>query len=118
MDMLELTDFCLSAVDLAKLKSMKPKDLKPEQYKDAFDKPGVYDLAWNHSCPFQRKLWREAINKEFRKMDEMGVWKKIKKFTIPKDRRLIKCKWVFDIKRGTGRFRARLEALTSPKFSV
>ena len=110
LDMLELTDFCLSAVDLAKLKSMKPEDLKPEQYKDAFDKPGVYDLAWNHPCPFQRKLWREAINKEFRKMDEMGVWKKIKRSTIPKDRRLIKCKWVFDIKRGTGRFRARLVA--------
>ena len=38
------------------------------------------------------------------------VWKPIKKETIPKDRRLIGCKWVFK-KKKNGVFRARLCAI-------
>jgi Reverse transcriptase (RNA-dependent DNA polymerase) len=42
-------------------------------------------------------------------MLRMAVWKKVKRSVIPKGRRCIKCKWVFDIKRN-GVFRARLVA--------
>jgi hypothetical protein len=38
-----------------------------------------------------------------------GVWRNIKKSDVPSGRRLVKHKWVFDIKRN-GRFRARLVA--------
>ena len=40
-------------------------------------------------------------------MNQREVWRKIQKSKIPENRRLIKCKWVFEIKRD-GRFRARL----------
>ena len=40
-------------------------------------------------------------------MNNRGVWRKIKRSDVPKGRRLVKYKWVFDIKRN-GRFRARL----------
>ena len=102
-------EFATTVVDTHKLKRMKPEDLKPEQYKDAFVSPTKYDEAWNHECPFQREKWRAAINLEFSKMKERGVWQKKKRSEIPNDRRLVKCKWVFEIKRD-GRFRARLVA--------
>jgi hypothetical protein len=86
-----------------------PEQLKPEQYKDVFNVPLTFDEAWDHPDPFQRGLWREAINTEFSKMDDRKVRMKKKKCDIPQGRRLIKCKWVFDIKRN-GRFRARLVA--------
>ena len=84
-------------------------NLKPEQYKDNFSKPATFDEAWNHPDPFQREKWREAIMLEFSKMDQRGMWKKVSLAQKPKDRRMIKCKWVFEIKRD-GRFRARLVA--------
>ena len=42
-------------------------------------------------------------------MKERKVWKVIDKNSIPKERRLIKCKWVWKIKRN-GVYRARLVA--------
>ena len=42
-------------------------------------------------------------------MNEQKVWRVQKKSTIPAGRRLVKCKWVFEIKRN-GKFRARLVA--------
>ena len=83
--------------------------MNPARYKDIFDKPDSFDQAWNHPEPFQRKKWREAINKEFSKMEERQVWKKVKRSTVPGNRRCVKHKWVFEVKRD-GRFRARLVA--------
>jgi hypothetical protein len=84
-------------------------DIDPSQYKDKFDIPQSFEEAWNHPDPFQRRMWREAINKEFRKMDERKVWRKIKRTEMEKGRRCVKHKWVLDIKR-SGIFRARLVA--------
>jgi hypothetical protein len=86
-----------------------PKQIKPEQYKDLFNVPMTFEEAWNHPDPFQKELWRDAIMTEFSKMETRKVWTKKKISDIPRGRRLIKCKWVFDIKRN-GRFRARLVA--------
>ena len=94
---------------LAAMMDPDPKQIKPEQYKDVFSVPTNFREAWDHPDPFQRNLWRDAIKKEFSKMNERQVWRKIKRSDIPSNRRLIKCKWVFDIKRD-GRFRARLVA--------
>ena len=83
--------------------------LNPSQYKDLFDKPMTFNDAWNHPDPFQRKKWREAIRKEFAKMNLKKVWRKIKRSKIPKGRRCVKHKWVFEWKR-SGIARARLVA--------
>jgi len=93
----------MSAIDI------DPTKVKLEDYKDTFEAAKTYEEAWNHPCPFQRKLWRESINKELRQMEELGVWKKIKRSEMPRDRRCIKHKWVFEIKR-SGKFRSRLVA--------
>ena len=83
--------------------------MDPTKYKDIFESPKNFDEAWNHPEPFQRKKWREAIQKEFRKMDDNGVWRKVKRSSIPEGRRCVKHKWVLEIKR-SGIFRAQLVA--------
>ena len=72
--------------------------VSPAQHKDIFEKPVSFDKAWNHEEPFQRAKWREAIGKEFKKMEERKVWKKIKRSSIPGNRRCVKHKWVFEVK--------------------
>ena len=76
-----------------------------ENYKE----PKNFQEAWNHPDPIQRKMWRTAITKEYTDMNNHNVWVKTKKSQIPKNRRCVKCKWVFKIRRN-GKFRARLVA--------
>ena len=71
--------------------------------------PTKFDNAWNHKDPIQRAKWREAINKEFADMKTRNVWTKMKRSSMPKNKRCVKCKWVFKIKIN-GTFRARLVA--------
>ena len=85
------------------------QDLDPSKYKDTFEVPKNYSEAWNHPDKFQRDKWREAINTEFERMNNRGVWEKINKSDMEPGRRCVKHKWVMDIKR-SGRFRARLVA--------
>jgi hypothetical protein len=35
----------------------------------------------------QRERWREAINKELKKMEDIKVWKVVKKAAVPQGRR-------------------------------
>ena len=94
--------------DLAMLvRDSDPEALDATPYKDMFENPKTFQEAWNHPDPFQRKKWREAILKEFKKMNDNKVWRKIKRHQMPKNRRCVKHKWIFEIKRD-GRFRARL----------
>ena len=74
------------------------------------DVPLTFKEAWDHKDPTERKLWREAIRKEFHDMIRREVWRDYKKSRIAKNRRLIGCKWVFKIK-NDGRHRARLCAI-------
>jgi len=71
--------------------------------------PKNYSEAWNHPDKFQQDKGREAINTEFKRMNNCGVWEKIKKSDMEPGRRCVKHKWVMDIKR-SGRFRVRLVA--------
>ena len=71
------------------------------------DVPETFQDAWHHPDPEERKLWREAIRKEFRDMIARGVWRGHKRSQVPHDRRLIGTKWVFRVK-NYGRHRARL----------
>ena len=59
---------------------------------DKLIEPKKYLEAWNHPEPFQRKKWREAINKEFGDMKDRKVFKKIKQTDMPKGRRCVKHK--------------------------
>jgi len=76
---------------------------------DPMDIPKSFNDAWDHPDPPTRDKWRAAINKEYNDMDQRGVWTKVKRKTMPKDRRCVKNKWVFNIKRN-GVHRARLVA--------
>jgi Reverse transcriptase (RNA-dependent DNA polymerase) len=73
------------------------------------EEPKTFDEAWNHENLAMRDKWREAINKELEEMNKKQVWEVIKKEEIPKNRRTIKCKWIFEIKQN-GVYRARLVA--------
>ena len=99
-------EFCFHSVEQ---EPKPPSSVRPEQYKDVFEAPSKFQDAWNHTDPFQRQQWRDAIKKEFDKMKNLGVWKKIKRSKMPKGRRCVKHKWVLEIKRN-GVFRARLVA--------
>ena len=69
--------------------------------------PTTFNEAWNHRSTNVRKKWREAIRKEFKDTMNYKVWSRCKMTNVPSDRRLIRNKWVFKIKR-CGRFRAKL----------
>jgi Reverse transcriptase (RNA-dependent DNA polymerase)/gag-polypeptide of LTR copia-type len=83
--------------------------IDPAKFKDIFENPKSFEEAWNHPDPFQREKWREAILKEFAKMERNKVWRKFKRSDIPPGRRCVKHKWVFEWKRN-GTARARLVA--------
>ena len=92
-----------------KAMEMDPEKIDPSKYKDMFENLKKFDEAWNHHDEFQGKKWREAIMKEFDKMELNKVWTKVKRKQIPEGRRCVKHKWVLEIKR-SGIFRARLVA--------
>jgi hypothetical protein len=48
--------------------------------------PDKFSDAWDNKSPWQRLKWRYAIKLELMKMEQMGVWQKIKKAMIPKGR--------------------------------
>ena len=52
---------------------------------------------------------KNGIKKEFGDMAKRGVWRKINRSELPRDRHCVKSKWLFKIKRN-GAFRARLVA--------
>ena len=91
-DMGQCTDTAFSATDI-----------DPTTFKDIFEKPRTHDEAWNHPDQFQREQWRAAITKELNKMEEKGVWKRIKRSEMEEGRRCVKHKWAHEIKR-PGRF--------------
>lgn len=72
--------------------------------------PYKFKEAWDHPEPTHKKVWREGIRKEFGDMKDRGVWKVIQKSEVPKDRTLVGCKWVFQLKKN-GVYQARLFAL-------
>ena len=83
--------------------------LKPVEYKHVIKLPKNYREACEEGHPWVRKKWLEAVAYEFKKLEDLKVWKKIKKSEIPEGRRCVKHKWVWAIKRD-GTFRARLVA--------
>jgi hypothetical protein len=61
--------------------------------------PTSFNEAWNHPDPKNLELWRIPFNKELGEMKNKKVWEIINTEDVPEERRTIKCKWVFKIKR-------------------
>ena len=105
-------EFAFMASDWKKKKHYTIDELNrmpPELRKDLLEKPTTFEEAYNHPCPWQREHWRKAIQSEFLSMKQNVVWRKMLRANMPKGRRCVKCKWVFEWKRD-GRARARLVA--------
>jgi len=54
-----------------------------EAFKQKWIEPTTFDEAFHHPDPGQREKWHEAIHKEFRDMNNRGMWHKVKHSTIP-----------------------------------
>jgi len=92
----DFSEFAMMAVEKYDLNVSLTQDqfstISQEQCKDYFTVPETFNEAWNHPCPFQRKLWRNAIQKELDKMESNKVYRKCNKSDLPAGRRPIKCK--------------------------
>ena len=91
------------------LLSHEHANITTEPEEPEYEEPRTFKAAYHHEDPVQREKWREAIRKELKDMKARNVWAKIKRSTVPKNRRCVKNKWVFKIKK-SGIFRARLVA--------
>ncbi len=61
--------------------------------------PKSYKEAWDHPDPKMRARRRKAFKKELDIVVKQKVWDVIEKKDIPKGRRCVMSKWVFDIER-------------------
>ena len=84
-------------------------DDKKEATNETIEEPKTFQEAWHHTDLNQQTKWREAIKKELKDMINRGVFRKVKRSTMPAEKRCVKNKWVFKVKRN-GIFRARLVA--------
>jgi hypothetical protein len=78
----EVNDTALVEIDYEKV--------DPTKYRDIFKLPKTFEEAWNE-CPFQRKMWRDAITKEETKMTENKVIRLILQSMMEPGRECIKC---------------------------
>ena len=56
--------------------------------------PKTFQETWHYPIQRERDNWRFAMRKEIKSMIDRGVWRKIDRKNIPKNRRLIGNKWV------------------------
>ena len=78
------------------------------------DEPQSFQEAWWDPDLIAREKSQEAICLEFKKMLDMGVWRHVKREDHPNDCRLVRCRWVFKVKRN-GVYHVRLVAKVSAK---
>ena len=82
--------------DIAFISAVTSDESEPKTFKEAMESP-------------DREKWLKAVKLELTNMKKRGVWEVVKKSTIPPNRQLIGCRWVFKIK-ADGTHRARLVA--------
>ena len=102
-----LPDFAFVAALKSKMMEEKPNN-KEESTKD-LEEPKTFCNAWDHQNKESREKWRQAIRKELNDMIRRGVFRKVKRSTMPNRKRCMKHKWVFKVNRN-GIYCARLVA--------
>jgi hypothetical protein len=71
--------------------------------------PKTYEESINSEKNEDQIKWKSTINQELKETEKRGVWEIIDEKNIPINRRCIKNKWIFKVKRN-GIFQARLVA--------
>ena len=99
----------INQIEVANIFREVSMESQSEKVTSQYVEPEAFDESWNHPDPKQREFWRSAVRKEFKDMIARKVWRKGHRSDVPDNRRCVKCKWVFKIKRN-GVFRARLVA--------
>ena len=80
--------------------TMEPSDAPTDEPKtEEVSEPTKFREAWDHEDPTQRDKWRDAIKKELSDMINRGIFRKVKRSSMPQGKRCVKNKWVFKIKR-------------------
>jgi len=73
----DFSEFAMVAIEKYDLKvsltQTQFSNIPQENYTDYFTVPDIWTEAWNHPCPFQRKLWRDVIQKELEQMESNKV---------------------------------------------
>jgi hypothetical protein len=65
------------------------------------NEPKTFHQAWNHKDLTEKDGWRSAIQTELANMEKRNVWQIIDQSMMPKERKVIGCRWVFK-KKGMG----------------
>jgi len=65
--------------------------------------PENFNEVWNHPDITIREKWCAAMKKEFHNKIRRGVWRPINRRDLPQGRRLVKNKWMFDMKKNKTR---------------
>jgi hypothetical protein len=79
---------------------------------DGLTEPSTYEKAVHHSHP-ERDKWIAAIDEEVNTLVDRGTWSYVPRASIKKDKKTIRCKFVFKkklVKSLDTRFKARLVA--------
>ena len=95
----DLANFANINIDSCLYSAVTSGYLEPSNYKEMMKRPKN-----------ERHLWLKGMKEEMKKMNTRSVWKKIKRSLVPKNRRLLRCKWVYKLKRN-GVYRSRLVAM-------
>jgi hypothetical protein len=75
-----------------------PFKVPMSKLKDILTVPANYEEAYFNKDTWCQQRWRAAIKLELNNMTDLKVWHPVQQSDVPCDRRLIKSKWVFDIK--------------------
>jgi len=79
---------------------------------EGLPEPSTYEKAVHHSHP-ERDKWIAAIDEEVNTLVDRGTWSYVPRFSLKKDKKPIRCKFVFKkkvVKNGDTRYKARLVA--------
>ena len=63
---------------------------KDKKGKETIDEPKTFQEAWNNPNKDHQLKWREAIKKELRDMINHGVFRKVKRSSMPTRKRCVK----------------------------
>jgi hypothetical protein len=70
---LEHTGFTNARYNVSTIKKLQYHEINPSQLKNHIKIPFTFEQAWNNNDPWCCNKWREAINIELKKMEDLKV---------------------------------------------